>query len=367
LNNGPDEISGLRAEVARLSERVARLEKQFEVVTPGTADTRVSPERNRFGLTAINRIGAVTLAIGLIFFFKYAVDEHLIGAAAGVVLGLLFGCALIGAGDWLTRRGQSVFAQGIAGCGLAALYISVYASFGFYELIGRSAGFAALAAVCAMAVGLSVRFASPAIATLGIAGALLTPCLLHTTASVKWLECGYLFAVAGTAAAIAASRRWAVLVVVAGALSLVTALVLFDRPSWFVIAAAGLGVSQAIGFVRSPAGSLVRNSFYVIAHAAFLCAGLRGLAVADRNVAYQGASILLGCWGIGALTWGLSRASKVDLRLGLTLLGLVIAKLYVWDIWSLDNRYRITAFLGLGALLLAASWIYSRTSFADRL
>ena len=42
------------------------------------------------------------------------------------------------------------------------------------------------------------------------------------------------------------------------------------------------------------------------------------------------------------------------------LVALVVAKLYLYDIWLLTRFYRITAFVALGVLLLAASFVYSR-------
>jgi len=44
---------------------------------------------------------------------------------------------------------------------------------------------------------------------------------------------------------------------------------------------------------------------------------------------------------------------------GLVLIGLVVAKLYLFDVWQLGRIYRIWAFIGLGALLLATSFLYS--------
>jgi uncharacterized membrane protein len=35
-------------------------------------------------------------------------------------------------------------------------------------------------------------------------------------------------------------------------------------------------------------------------------------------------------------------------------------KLYLVDVWQLSRGFRITAFLGLGALLLLVSYLYSR-------
>jgi uncharacterized membrane protein len=38
----------------------------------------------------------------------------------------------------------------------------------------------------------------------------------------------------------------------------------------------------------------------------------------------------------------------------------VVAKLYLWDVWSLGLFYRMAAFAALGALLLVMSYLYSR-------
>jgi uncharacterized membrane protein len=54
------------------------------------------------------------------------------------------------------------------------------------------------------------------------------------------------------------------------------------------------------------------------------------------------------------------RSLFADRALGLSLLALVTAKVYVWDVWQLANLYRILAFLALGVVLLAASWVYSK-------
>ena len=39
---------------------------------------------------------------------------------------------------------------------------------------------------------------------------------------------------------------------------------------------------------------------------------------------------------------------------------LVVVKLYLYDIWQLNQFYRILAFVVLGALLLSGSFLYSR-------
>jgi uncharacterized membrane protein len=72
-------------------------------------------------------------------------------------------------------------------------------------------------------------------------------------------------------------------------------------------------------------------------------------------------SVFLGLYAIVTLSYGIARSSAINRSLGLFLLGLVMVKLYFWDVWFLDRFYRTTAFVSLGLLLLAASWIYSRS------
>src|SRR5262245_26517669 len=64
--------------------------------TPPQLETKV-------GLAWVNRIGAVTLALGVAFAFKYAVDNQWIGPAGRVALGVLAGLAALAAADRIWR------------------------------------------------------------------------------------------------------------------------------------------------------------------------------------------------------------------------------------------------------------------------
>ena len=51
------------------------------------------------------------------------------------------------------------------------------------------------------------------------------------------------------------------------------------------------------------------------------------------------------------------------LRLGgLALLAVPVLKLFLYDSFQLDQGYRVAAFIGLGALLLAGGFLYQRFS-----
>ena len=64
--------------------------------------------------------------------------------------------------------------------------------------------------------------------------------------------------------------------------------------------------------------------------------------------------------GIGLLAFGFA-ARERSLRLsGLTTLLICVGKVFFYDLRNLETLYRIFSFVGLGAILLLVSWIYTR-------
>ncbi|MCP5119485.1 MAG: DUF2339 domain-containing protein, partial [bacterium] len=78
------------------------------------------------------------------------------------------------------------------------------------------------------------------------------------------------------------------------------------------------------------------------------------------NVQSASLSILLAGYAVALVAIGVVRRSPVDRVLGLGLIAVVVGKLYLWDVWELQRIYRVAAFGGLGVLLLAMSYLYSR-------
>jgi len=196
----------------RLEQRLIRLEKLFppepepvstvveapvlREVEP-TASVESTPEfvhrvpeeatlETKVGLTVVNRIGAITLVLGVAFFFKWAVDNNWIGAAGRVILGLIAGFVTLAVGDFIWRKHQQVFAQGITAAGIGIVYLALYAAFNFYHLIPQAAAFVLMALSTVMAAALALRYNSFAIAALGLAAAFATPLLLSTGEDHPW-------------------------------------------------------------------------------------------------------------------------------------------------------------------------------------
>ena len=165
----------------------------------------------KVGLTVINRIGVITLVLGVAFFFKWAVDNNWIGPAGRVLLGILAGSATLWAGDVLWRKAQRAFAQGITGTGIAVLYLSFYSAFGFYHLIPQVLAFPLMCSVTGLAFALSLRYDSPAVTALGLLGGYLTPILLSTGEDHPWFLFSYIFLLDAATLALAKKRNWRLL------------------------------------------------------------------------------------------------------------------------------------------------------------
>jgi uncharacterized membrane protein len=78
------------------------------------------------------------------------------------------------------------------------------------------------------------------------------------------------------------------------------------------------------------------------------------------NLASTALSILMALYALLLIGAGVASRTLINRILGLGLLGLVVVKLYIYDVWLLVRIYRIVAFAALGALLLITSYLYSR-------
>ena len=162
----------------------------------------------RVGLTWLNRVGVLTVVLGVAFFFKYAIDNGLIGETGRVVLGVLTGLGALGLAEFLSRRGHRVYSQGITGAGIAILYLSLYSAFGFYHLLPQLVVFALMFLTTAAAVGLSLHYDAIAIAALGLSGGYLTPLVLRTNDDRPWMLFGYIFILAAGGMALVNRKDW---------------------------------------------------------------------------------------------------------------------------------------------------------------
>lgn len=130
------------------------------------------------GGSILNKIGAVSLILGMGFFLKYAIDQNWINESGRIALGIIVGLACLFAGDYFEGKKLPLFAHGLLGAGISILYFTIYASYSFYYLVNTTVAFMAMIIITAVAIAVSVRYDSKSITVLGIIGGYLTPALL---------------------------------------------------------------------------------------------------------------------------------------------------------------------------------------------
>lgn len=145
------ELGKLRSDQELLMKRLEKLERAVgelepeekemrpkpvstvEVPTPPTNPKKSIDLEFRIGGTWLNRIGVAAVILGLAYFLKYSFDNQWIGPTGRVLLGILTGLFMMGAGEKLRYR-YAGYAQGLLGGGSLALYFSIFSSYQFYHL-----------------------------------------------------------------------------------------------------------------------------------------------------------------------------------------------------------------------------------------
>lgn len=145
---------------------------------PVAADDESSSLEEAIGGRVMLWVGAVVLVLGVAFFLKYAFDNEWVTETMRVALGVAAGLGLIAGGQRFASRGYPTYGQIVAGGGIAVLFLSVYAAFSFYALIGRTTAFLLLVLVTAGAAMLADRQRAFGLAMMAVGGGFMTPFLV---------------------------------------------------------------------------------------------------------------------------------------------------------------------------------------------
>ncbi len=154
-----------------------------EWATNVSAKTGVSEEKSNLeeniGGTWFARIGITSLVLGVSFLLKYAFDNNWIGETGRVMIGIVIGLILLGLGEKYIRK-YFVYGQIITGGGIAVLYLSIFAAFNFYHLIGQLPAFLMMMLITAVGIVLSLRYDAISLIIVSIIGGFVTPILVST-------------------------------------------------------------------------------------------------------------------------------------------------------------------------------------------
>jgi len=136
---------------------------------------------NAIGTRWIGRIGVLAILFGVAFFLKYSFDNKLIGETGRVMLGIFWGAAFIGTGEYLQKKkNMGLYGQMLSGGGLAILYLALYAAFALYHLIPAPLATVGMLAVTSTGMTLSIRYSTYSLAAIALLGGFFTPIMLST-------------------------------------------------------------------------------------------------------------------------------------------------------------------------------------------
>lgn len=166
-------------------------------------------------------VGGVALALGGVLLVRYSIEEGYFGPAARIFAGLVTALALIAGGEWLRRRERGGEASPLSTAGVSAAHVpsvltaagtmtafaSVYAAHALYGFIGPAFAFVLLGLI-GVAAMVAAALHGPALAALGLLGALAAPLLVTSNDPQPWPVVIYLLAVVAAAYGLARLRLW---------------------------------------------------------------------------------------------------------------------------------------------------------------
>jgi len=185
----------LQERVERLEARVAELERQISAESVSTAPSpkqaaaespREQPARKQwssesfqFGEEWLNRIGIGLLLIGVAFLFKYSIDQGWLIPPVRSMIGLGIGLGLFVSGlqmDVLKKPMKQI----LLGGGIAAFYITGFATFQLYSFVPGMVVWLFMVIVTLLAFSLSLQQDEAVLSVIGTLGAFGTPFMLYT-------------------------------------------------------------------------------------------------------------------------------------------------------------------------------------------
>ena len=163
------------------------------------------------GSKVFTSIGAIAVLLGVGFFLRYAFENNLISEGTRVLIGCVFGIALVALGHYLRNKYLS-YGMTLVGSGFGVFYLSIYSAYSFYNLIDPFSAFIYLTLVTFACVGMSIAYDSRPLIGFSFAGAFIMPFLLPFSGDIHTLFI-YLLIVNSGALLVARFKVWPILTV----------------------------------------------------------------------------------------------------------------------------------------------------------
>ena len=204
-------ISDLEALIARLQpgptvQHPPTSEPQPATPAPAPQPVRANQIESVIGRRWVGWIAITLILFATAFFLRYAFDNRWIGELGRVSIGIAFGIGMGLAGFRYHKRGWRTFSQILTAGGIVLLYLSIYAAFAYYHLVGQKTAFVFLVILIAETALLARTYNAPAIAIMSLVGGFLNPVLLQSDQDQYRSFFAYLVAL--DVGALALLKRW---------------------------------------------------------------------------------------------------------------------------------------------------------------
>lgn len=130
------------------------------------------------GRRALGWVAVVLLIFAAAFFLRHAYENQWVGPQGQVGIGILAGLAMVGAGWRHHVRGWLRFSRVLTAAGIVVLFLSVYSSYAFYQLVPEHVASIFMLAVIVLSALVSVLYRSAVLAWMSMLGGLATPLLM---------------------------------------------------------------------------------------------------------------------------------------------------------------------------------------------
>ena len=125
--------------------------------------------------SVISKLGIILVLIGIGFIFKLGYDNGYIKKEVSLFLGTVAGAALTFFGFKTERKSRIVLSRVLFGGGIAAFYITAYAAYLRYGILGNFSAFVFLSLITVFSYVLSVMTTAASVSIIGLLGSLIIP------------------------------------------------------------------------------------------------------------------------------------------------------------------------------------------------
>ncbi len=298
-------------------------------------------------------VGGIALALGGLLLVRYSIEQGWFGPGARVALGLLFALSLIVAGEVLRRREKAaaVVARAagepanstitpavLTAAGTVAGFGAIYAAHALYHFIGPNVAFVALG-MAGLAAMFLAALHGPALAGIGLIGALATPLLVQSNSHNAWPAVIYVAIVTAATYGLARLRAWL----------------------WLAIAGAAGAILWGLLFSLGGSGAAQANYAHVViqtALASLIFAFDRGSVAPERQPRLDPVSTF-GPLAFGALTIAVLFSSALSgaFDLDWMLCGAAVVAILAATGALAPSAAGVIA--GAGVLVIAILWIWT--------